>query len=1082
MMKRGILLFVIIGILFLSYVYALNFSDTTQANFNNGTYANTTYNGSAVILSGNNLTGTFTSRIFDASSVSRWNNLTYNSFLQTINFMFAVDAQADVWKSTDSGTTWILVKDDYNGADSNDVTEIIQSKNKTMYIVVTQDIWKSTDSGAIWTKINDDYNGAEGQNSFVAAFDKNDVLYIVEGDQDVWASNDYGISWTKVSTDFNGGNGNIFGIAVNSSNILFVVDNQADVWASFNNGSTWSLMKDDYNVGAGNNADGMTIDPNDLIYILDLQDVWKSTDSGATWTKINDDFNGAGDSNNGQSIMADSNNNIYIVDGSEDVFKSTDGGATFTKVATDFNGANGLVPTMTSVLRETNISFQVKNCSLANCSDSSFTSIINLSNLNLTGRYFQYRTFFTSPDTSITPQLNSVGIDYTLVDSINPNLTIISPTNRNYTTTNILVNISSQDANLQTIWFDDGSSNTTYNSENYHIFGQGWNTIVAYANDSLGNINTTSISFFVDSLAPTISIIKPEAGKTYGINTSLPLNFSVLDSGVGVGSCWYNVYRGASLEIANTSITNCQNTTFNAGGDESYTLNLYANDSLGNLANNSVAFNIVTTAPALNLLNPKNNSYLNYKENVYFNYTVDSGLSISQCEFWNNFNGSWQLNKTNLSTATGVGNFFFVNNLSDGNYKWGIVCNDSSNRESQSNYSFFVDTIQPTLILTEPRGTKSSQTNIPIIWNINDSNVNSCWYNRTLSTGDLIGSSFNLVNCSSNSAITFVSIDGSFILNFYVNDSAGNLNNLSSSFSVSTSGGGSSGGGGGGGGGSTTIIQNNISINKLELEKISNLIVEPGDEKKLTLRVINKGTGFLNNCNLIGIGEFASWVSSSETKGLSAGERGEFNFDLIIPKGIESKQYTIGLQVSCDELTESNDFIAEILEKKLAFELIKFERRGGDKVGINYSLQELSGVEQNVTVQFLLFDSDNNKVAEMQETETITANGKEEFETIMVIESALEGNLNLLVNLNSKEYSTFVQEEVILGKGLSGFTIFVGETNPDNIFIGIIVFLFLIFSFFMIRRILMHRKSLKRSRMIKKIMDIKYKKRKKSYN
>ena len=40
----------------------------TGSNFNEGTYSNTRYNGSAVVLSGSNLTGTYTSKIFDAGN------------------------------------------------------------------------------------------------------------------------------------------------------------------------------------------------------------------------------------------------------------------------------------------------------------------------------------------------------------------------------------------------------------------------------------------------------------------------------------------------------------------------------------------------------------------------------------------------------------------------------------------------------------------------------------------------------------------------------------------------------------------------------------------------------------------------------------------------------------------------------------------------------------------------------------------------------------------------------------------------------------------------------------------------------
>ncbi|MGA2130615.1 MAG: hypothetical protein ABSG05_03340 [Candidatus Pacearchaeota archaeon] len=47
-----------------------------QTNLSQGTFVNTAYNGSSVVLSGNQTTGTYTSKIFDAGNTSTWNNLT----------------------------------------------------------------------------------------------------------------------------------------------------------------------------------------------------------------------------------------------------------------------------------------------------------------------------------------------------------------------------------------------------------------------------------------------------------------------------------------------------------------------------------------------------------------------------------------------------------------------------------------------------------------------------------------------------------------------------------------------------------------------------------------------------------------------------------------------------------------------------------------------------------------------------------------------------------------------------------------------------------------------------------------------
>ena len=478
------------------------YEQSSQTNFDEGTYSNIFWNGSAIVLSSGQSSGNYISKVFDAGINSTWNDLSWTGNLPNVKYIFATDNQADVWKSADSGVSWSLVKDDYNAGDGNGVTASFFNTSKNYFIVYNQDVLTSNDFGVSWTKINNDYNGAEGQNAYVTIADKNNNLFVIEGDQDVWKSDDSGTSFTKInSTDFNGGNGNIFGIAVDSSNIIYVVDAQADVWKSSDSGVSWSLAKDDYNAGAGNNAEGMTIDSDNILYILDLQDVWKSSDLGISWTKINDDFNGAGDSENGKSIAIDSNNNVYVIDGGEDVFSSTDSGTTFTKTATNFNGANGITPTMTTVVRQTNLSFQEKICFISDCSDGVWQNA-DLNNLDFYGKYFQYSINFSTPDSGTTPSLKDVSIDYTINNSA-PNLIIFSPQSEIvYSNNNVSLNFSVSDLenNLDSCWYEFekvnvsilNCANTTFN-----VSGDGNYSLVVYANDSLNYLNYSNVVFSV---------------------------------------------------------------------------------------------------------------------------------------------------------------------------------------------------------------------------------------------------------------------------------------------------------------------------------------------------------------------------------------------------------------------------------------------------------------------------------------------------------------------------------------------------------------------------------------------------------
>jgi hypothetical protein len=272
--------------------------------------------------------------------------------------------------------------------------------------------------------------------------------------------------------------------------------------------------------------------------------------------------------------------------------------------------------------------------------------------------------------------------------------------------------------------------------------------------------------------------------------------------------------------------------------------------------------------------------------------------------------------------------------------------------------------------------------------------------------------------------------------------------------SSSSSGGGGSGGGSSGGGGVVVSSQKKI----LESGTIQGIVVNTGGVRKISSwKVKNVGTSFLNDCKFKGVGDLSSWITHQETKGLAAGESYDFVFDVNIPENINPGKYNLGVNLQCQEANTSSGFVVEVTEKQLNFNLTSVERDGKTNVKAVYSIQELSGKDQEVTVQFLLYDSNDKKVAEVSEVKTIPANSIKDFETLIPIDQSLSGNLGLLINFNSQTYSGFVQEKVVLGNSVSGFTIFSAIGNNDNIISIVLVLLFLLFTFLVVRRIRKHK-------------------------
>jgi len=560
-----------------------------------------------------------------------------------------------------------------------------------------------------------------------------------------------------------------------------------------------------------------------------------------------------------------------------------------------------------------------------------------------------------------------------------------------------------------------------------------------------------NVTYHTANVAPTISLASPQDGATYGYNESIALDFIASDLDDNIDSCWYNLD-----DSSNVSLAGCSNTTFDVSGDGSYVLNIFVNDSLGLSASDSATFDVAVGAPTIELTSPID-SYSS-SQDVTFIYTPTDG-DLDSCELWGDFDSVFSLNQTDTTVTSGIENTFSLV-LNEGSYLWNIVCNDSvgnSATTTNGNKTFYIDMTNPGLNLTEPVGEKTSRTTIGLVFNVTDSSPLSCLYN--VYRGDSLEVFNSSANCSLGSSSFDVTVDADFALNFYVNDSAGNSNSSSLNFSVSTSSGGTtvvSGGGGGGGGGSSgeeIVVEGELSIGS-----VSSVILTSGESKKISLDVENTGLGFLSNCQVTGSGQYNSWVDESETKNLAAGEPYEFIFDVIADSDAEAGVYTVEVLVICDESSQSTSFSVEIMEKKLDFELVEAKRGQNGFIEVFYSLVDSSGVDQEVEVQFLLFDREENKVVEFSEFKSVSANTKEQYQTSIPVEEDVKGDLSLLVNLNSETYSGFVEESIFIGPRVTGLAIFSDLDNANKIIYSVVIIFCLIFIGFVIVRIFKLRK------------------------
>lgn len=216
--------------------------------------------------------------------------------------------------------------------------------------------------------------------------------------------------------------------------------------------------------------------------------------------------------------------------------------------------------------------------------------------------------------------LNQANQSYTtIIDTINPRLNIMSLNDGVYYINNtLLLNISAEDNNLDSVWYNFGGTNITYTSPVNVTFNENSNTLNVYSNDYAGNFNQTSITFTVDTIIPAINILNLNNGSYYNNATKL-LNISVIED--NLDNVWYDIGG------ANITYISPLNITFNEGINN---LTVYANDSASHFNQTSITFTIDTIAPQLVFNSISNDSWTNKQyTNVSYKFIDNTSLSSS---------------------------------------------------------------------------------------------------------------------------------------------------------------------------------------------------------------------------------------------------------------------------------------------------------------------------------------------------------------------------------------------------------------------------------------------------------------------
>jgi len=309
-------------------------------------------------------------------------------------------------------------------------------------------------------------------------------------------------------------------------------------------------------------------------------------------------------------------------------------------------------------------------------------------------------TYYINATTSdLAGNVNNTATRNITLDTTSPRINLTYPRNTTYTSVIASINYTLTEINQQTCWFYNGTANNTItcgqNITANISSSQGSNTWIVYANDSTGNMNSSSITFFVDSINPTINFTSPTeiSGLTNSTRNYLLVNVTANDT--NLKNITIRLYNSSRTIINSTnSTTSPLYANFSNLADGTYYLNATACDNAGN-CNNTETINITIDAnpPIITINSPALNSY--YKSAISFNvtlnkngtclYSIDGAINKSMSPSADNRN----FNATNSSMSQAAHNVTFS-------------CNDTYNTWNFTSRAFYFDTTAPVVTLISP--------------------------------------------------------------------------------------------------------------------------------------------------------------------------------------------------------------------------------------------------------------------------------------------------------------------------------------------------------------------------------------------
>ena len=211
--------------------------------------------------------------------------------------------------------------------------------------------------------------------------------------------------------------------------------------------------------------------------------------------------------------------------------------------------------------------------------------------------------------------------------------------------------------------------------------------------------------------------------------------------------------------------------------------NVTCNNGTADFSATVANFGVDGAVPSVTLDSPAN-AYYSTTASFIINFTPTDTSNPLDCDVSTNLSGSWAVNQTARNWVSGSKIGFNVSSAGEGQYKWGVSCNDSaSNRVYSQNRTFIVDTLvpDPIRILAPLNATFSGNVSPLVRWNqTNDANFDK--YILLVSSNSTMYNPFMTLTISTitlNSTVLSSSLgdDKSYYIQIQAYDLAGSYTN-----------------------------------------------------------------------------------------------------------------------------------------------------------------------------------------------------------------------------------------------------------------------------------------------------------------